>query len=395
MKNINYFLLVISILFFFSCENKNQTEQPKFDMKKQFLFVGTYTKKEGHVDGKGKGIYFLEFNPNELSIERDTLYNRNAFHSVNPSFLAVTPDKKTLLAVNELNPNDGDSGTISAYAIDSITHELFYINNQKTGAFAPCHVSIDATGQFAFVANYVGGVLKVFPIYKSGALGEASQTIKLEGSSTNKDRQEASHPHSVNISPNNRFAYVPDLGTDKVMIYQLDLENGKMLPAEQPFIKVQNGAGPRHFSFHPNGKNAYVVNELDATVNVFNYINSTGQITEIQSITTLPDDYKDFNGCADIHVHPSGKFLYASNRGHNSIVIYKIDDSGKLTLVGHESTKGKFPRNFILDSSGHFLMVANQNTNGVFLFKINQETGELEVVDKTKVPTPVCLKFWK
>jgi len=178
------------------------------------------------------------------------------------------------------------------------------------------------------------------------------------------------------------------------MIYNLDLENGKMLPAEQPFIKVQNGAGPRHFTFHPNGKIAYVVNELDGTVNTFDYNNKTGQLTEIQSITTLPADYKGFNGCADIHVHPSGKFLYASNRGHNSIVIYSVDEStGQLTLVGHESTKGKFPRNFAIDPSGHYLLVANQDTNGIFLFKINQETGELEVVDKTKVPTPVCLKF--
>ena len=395
MKNIKYFSLLLFTLFFCSCENENQTEQPQFDMEKQFLFVGTYTKDEGHVDGKGKGIYFLAFDPNKPSIERDTLYGRNAFHSINPSYLAVTPDKKTLLAVNELNPNDGDSGTISAYAIDSLTHELFYINNQKTGAYAPCHVSIDATGQYAFVANYVGGVLKMYPIYKSGSLGNASQTIKLEGSSTNKDRQEASHPHSVNISPNNKFAYVPDLGTDKIMIYQLDLDKGKMLPAQQPFIKVQNGAGPRHFAFHPNGKNAYVVNELDGTVNSFDYNSATGQLTEIQSITTLPDDFKEFNGCADIHVHPSGKFLYASNRGHDSIVIYRIDETtGQLTLVGHEPTKGKFPRNFILDSSGHFLLVANQNTNGIFLFKINQETGELDVVGKTKVPTPVCLKFW-
>ena len=394
MKDNNYFILLLLTLFFFSCENKTQSEQPEFDMEKQFLFVGTYTKDEGFVDGKGKGIYFLAFDANKGSIERDTIYGRNAFHSVNPSFLAVSPDKKTLLAVNELNPSDGDSGTLNAYAIDSITHELYYINNQKTGAYAPCHVSIDATGQYAFVANYVGGVLKIFPIYSNGSLGDASQTIRLEGSSTNKDRQEASHPHSINISPNNKFAYVPDLGTDKIMIYNLDLENGKMLPAQQPFIKVQDGAGPRHFAFHPNGKKAYVVNELDATVNAFDYDNETGQLTEIQSITTLPDDFKAFNGCADIHVHPSGKFLYASNRGHNSIVIYTIDEAtGQLTFVGHEPTKGDFPRNFIIDPSGHFLLVANQNTNGIFLFRIDQKTGELEVVDKTKVPTPVCLKF--
>ena len=394
MKDNNYFILLLLTLFIFSCENKTQSEQPQFDMEKQFLFVGTYTKDEGFVDGKGKGIYFLAFDANAGSIERDTLYGRNAFHSVNPSFLAVSPDKKTLLAVNELNPSDGDSGTLNAYAIDSITHELYYINNQKTGAYAPCHVSIDATGQYAFVANYVGGVLKMFPIYSSGSLGDASQTIRLEGSSTNKDRQESSHPHSVNISPNNKFAYVPDLGTDKIMIYNLDLENGKMLPAQQPFMKVQNGAGPRHFAFHPNGKQAYVVNELDATVNAFDYNSATGQLAEIQSITTVPDDFKAFNACADIHVHPSGKFLYASNRGHNSIVIYSIDAAtGQLTFVGHEPTKGDFPRNFILDPSGHFLLVANQNTNGIFLFKIDQKTGELEVVDKTKVPTPVCLKF--
>ena len=394
MNKIKYFFLIIFTLSFASCENENKNNQPEMEIDNQFLFVGTYTKDEGHVDGKGKGIYFLALDGKNGKIDRDTLYGRNAFHSVNPSFLAVSPDKKTLFAVNELNPNDGDSGTVSSYLIDSLTHELYYINNQKTGAYAPCHVSVDATGSYIFVANYVGGVLKMYPVYKSGSIGDASQTIKLEGSSTNKNRQESSHPHSINISPNNKFAYVPDLGTDKIMIYRLDLENGMMLPAEQPFVKVQNGAGPRHFAFHPNGEKAYVINELDATVNAFDYNDANGQLTEIQSITTLPPDYKGFNGCADIHVHPSGKFLYASNRGHNSIVIYNINEvTGQLTLVGHEPTKGKFPRNFVIDPSGHYLLVANQNTNGIFLFKINQKTGELEVVDKTKVPTPVCLKF--
>jgi len=394
MTNIKYIFFLGFALLFGNCENENKATQPKMELENQFIFVGTYTKKEGHVDGKGKGIYFLSLDRNNGEIDRDTLYKRNAFHSVNPSFLAVSPNKKTLFAVNELNPNDGDSGTVSAYLIDSLTNELFFINSKKTGAYAPCHVSVDATNSYIFVANYVGGVVKMFPIYASGSIGDASHTIKLKGSSTNKNRQEASHPHSVIISSNNKFAYVSDLGTDKIMIYQLDLENGKMIPAEQPFIKIQNGAGPRHFTFHPNGKKAYVVNELDATVNTFDYNDKTGQLTEIQSITTLPADYKGFNGCADIHVHPSGKFLYASNRGHNSIVIYTIDEStGQLTLVGHEPTKGKFPRNFVIDPSGNYLLVANQNTNGIFLFKIDQKTGKLEVVSKTKVPTPVCLKF--
>ena len=191
-----------------NCENENKTTQPQMELENQFIFVGTYTKKEGHVDGKGKGIYFLSLDRNNGKIDRDTLYKRNAFHSVNPSFLTVSPNKKTLFAVNELNPNDGDSGTVSAYAIDSLTNELFFINSKKTGAYAPCHVSVDATNSYIFVANYVGGVVKMYPIYSSGSIGDASHTIKLEGSSTNKDRQEASHPHSCLLytSPSPRDA---------------------------------------------------------------------------------------------------------------------------------------------------------------------------------------------
>ena len=304
-------------------------------LKKQTVYVGTYTKKESHVNGKGKGIYLLKFDPNLPEITRDTVNNRKAFPAVNPSFLTVSPNKKYVFAVHETGPDEGPSGMVSAYEIDPVNQELFFINQQRTHGFSPCHISTDTSGKFAFVANYVGGILGVYPIFENGELDEASQIITLEGSSANPDRQESSHPHSINISPDNRFAFVPDLGTDKIMSYRLDLENRRMEPNDPPFVIVQPGAGPRHMDFHPNQKFAYTINELNNTVNVFSYNSQTGQLTEIQSITTIPNDWKEKNYGADIHVHSSGKFLYASNRGHNSIVIYHIDEAEGPTDRGY------------------------------------------------------------
>lgn len=360
-------------------------------MEAQHIFVGTYTKKEGHVDGKAKGIYRLSF-PNQKPDGTTSKWTLTDFESINPSFITISPNKKYLYAVNELNPNDGDSGTVSSYSIDGKTKDLQFLGSQKTHNYAPCHITVDATNQLAFVSNYVGGVVCVYPIMKNGALGEASQVITLEGKSVTP-RQEGSHPHSVNISPDNEFLFIADLGTDKIMSYQIDFENKKLLPTEQASVKVQEGAGPRHFTFHPNGKYAYVVNELDATVNVFDYDN--GKLTEKQSLSTLPTDFKGDSWCADIHVHPNGKFLYASNRGHDSIVIYEIDESnGMLKTIGHESTQGGYPRNFMVEPSGKHLWVANQNSDNIVKFEINQQTGQLKKVDKVEILTPVCLQFF-
>lgn len=380
----------------FSCgENKTAdsteiTTNPK--MEKQYIYVGTYTKKEGHVDGKGKGIYSVALNKSTDSLNIQSVETKS-FEAVNPSYITIAPDKKYLYAVHELNPNDGDSGTVGAYRIDEVTKELHSINQQKTHNYAPCHIVVDATQQLAFVTNYVGGIVCVYPILKNGSLGEASQIIELKGKGTT-GRQEGSHPHSTTISPDNKFAFVSDLGTDKIMTYKIDFENKKLIPTEQGFLKIQDGAGPRHFAFHPNENIAYVVNELDATVNTFDYEKSTGQLTQKQSVSTLPQDFSGANYCADIHVHPSGDFVYASNRGHNSIAIFKVEkNDGTLTLIGTESTQGDFPRNFNIEPSGKYLWVANQNSDNILKFKIDPSTGKLTNVGEIKIPTPVCLKF--
>ena len=383
MRNL---LSIFVLILFFSCETPKQEI-----VDSKIIFVGSYTKKEGHVDGKGNGISRKDWNVTKKGALETHFYKR-----VNPSFLTISSNNKYLYAVNELNPNDGESGTVEAFKIDEASElkSLKFINKQKTHAFAPCHISVDANNEIAFVSNYVGGVVAVYPILENGGLDTASQIIQYEGKSTT-DRQEASHPHSTTISPDNKYVYVADLGTDKIMTYRIDFKNKQLVPTEQKFIKMQNGAGPRHMDFHPNNAFTYVMNELDRTVNVFDYDASNGNLTQKQSISTLPEGFSDFSLCADIHVHPNGKFLYASNRGHNSIVIYNIDKDGLLTLVGHESSGGDFPRNFAIESSGKYLWVANQNSDNIVQFAINESTGELKEVNRYDEKTPVCLHFFE
>jgi len=397
---MKYIFPFILILLFFSCEEKNNadtntsinTDTTESNMKEQYVFIGTYTKKEGHVDGKGKGIYRLAFSQKGDSIYFNFIKSKY-FPTTNPSYLTISKNKKFLYAVNELGPNDGDSGTVEAYQIDSQTKDLKLIDKVKTDAFAPCHVTVDPNNQIAFVSNYVGGMVNVFPLLENGTFKENSLNMQLKGKGTT-DRQEASHPHSATFSPDHKYIYVADLGTDKITGLTINYEKEEVLPTKESKTIMQAGAGPRHMSFHPNGKIGYVVNELDATINTFDYDASTGSLTQKQSISTLPEGFSESNLCADIHVHPSGKFVYASNRGHNSIAIFKVDEkTGTLSFIQTESTKGDFPRNFAIDPSGEFLWVANQNSDSIFIFKINNQTGALTEVGNVEIPTPVCLKF--
>lgn len=392
MKQILTTFIFISLIACTPNNSNNNSNPDSINMKKQYLFVGTYTKKEGHVDGKAEGIYQISYDASLDKIQNNNL-NSKSFKTINPSYIAISPDKKFLYSVQELGPNDGDAGLIEAYRIDPITKDLQFINSQSTNSFAPCHISVDATGGVLIVSNYVGGVVSIFPIQKEGGLAPASQIIQYNGKGVT-DRQEASHPHSSTISPDNKFVFIADLGTDKISSYQIDLENHKLVATEQEFVKVQDGAGPRHFTFHPNGKFAYVVNELDATVNVFEYNNTDGNLNQLQSLSTLPEGFQEFNLCADIHVHPSGKYVLASNRGHNSIVVFKVNqESGTLEFVETTSTGGDFPRNFAIDPSGKYVWVANQNSDNVVQFEIDLENGNLKKVGEVKILTPVCLKF--
>ncbi len=348
------------------------------------VYFGTYTSRG---ENSSKGIYRSELDLETGRLSEPVL----AAEARNPSFLEIHPEGKFLYAVSE----SGGAGSVSAYAIDSDTGGLKLLNQQSSGGAGPCHVSIDHTGKNVLVANYGSGSASVIPIKPDGRLGEPTGFVQHAGSSVNPGRQKGPHAHSINVSPDNRFAFVADLGIDKVMIYRLNVEKGTIVANSPGFAKVKPGAGPRHFAFGPKGKNAYVINELDWTVTAFAYEPASGALTEIQSVTTLPKGFDGSNSCAEVRVHPSGKFLYGSNRGHDSIVVYRVDPAkGTLTFVEHETADIKTPRNFNIDPMGKFCLVANQGKDSVVVFRIDEETGALEPTGhKISVGRPVCIRF--
>ncbi len=346
------------------------------------VYIGTYTR------GKSEGIYVYRMESSTGVLK---------FASVakginNPAFLAIDSQQRYLYAVNE---SGKPSGAVSAFSIDQQTGELTYLNQQSSHGVGPCHLNVDQTGQFVLVANYGSGSVAVLPIQSDGKLGEATDFAQHRGSSVNPRRQSGPHAHSIFLDRTNRFAFAPDLGLDKIMIYQLDLTEGKLKPNDEPWAKVKAGAGPRHFAFHPGGAYGYVINELDSTLTAFTYDEASGRLREIQTVSTLPEGFSGTSYCADVHVSPSGRFIYGSNRGHDSLVIFEINEgTGKLTYVGHEPTQGKNPRNFAIDPAGIFLLAANQDSDTIVTFRIDQQTGKLTPTGHVaEVPTPVCLKF--
>ena len=342
----------------------------------QYLFIGTYTKKTS------EGIYVYKFN---TKIGEATYVS--TFKGIkNPSFLALNPKENTIYAVSETS-----SGMVEALNFDKSTEKLSLINSQSSGGADPCYITLDKTYKWALVGNYSSGNLSIFPVNNDGSLGESKQKIQHEGTGPNKERQEAPHVHSVNIAPNNKDIFVADLGIDKLMKYQLDAQTGE-LSKKMP-VNLPAGAGPRHFEFHPNGKYAYVINELQSTITAFEYKNGT--LKPLQTITTLPKNYSGKNSCADLHISSDGKFLYGSNRFHDSIVIYKVSPTtGKLAILEHEFVKGKTPRNFMIDPTGKFLLVANQDSDNITIFTRNSKTGKLAFTGKEiSISMPVCLKM--
>lgn len=357
--------------------------------KKMLLYIGTYTS-----NSKSEGIYIYNFDLDSGSLS--PLFTVK--NVVEPSFLTIEKDRKTLYAVNELLEFEGQkSGAVSSFSIDRKTGNLQFLNKQPSLGGAPCFITTTKNQKFVLVANYLGGNVSVYPIEKDGSLGTYVELIQHTGSSINKKRQEAAHAHSVNLDHNNCFAIVADLGIDKLMIYAFDDETGKLTPnAKQPFYQTKAGAGPRHFTFHPNGKFVFLINELDLTISSLAYDKNLGTLMEIQTISTVPAGVSgSANSCAEILVSPNGKFLYGSNRGHNSIVSYKIDEeTGKLEYLEHISTKGKTPRNFTISPNGRFLLVANQDSNNIVVFRLDEETGKLQTTEiNVQVPKPVCLKL--
>ncbi|MCB0634857.1 MAG: lactonase family protein, partial [Lewinella sp.] len=250
---------------------------------------------------------------------------------------------------------------------------------------------IHPSGKYAFVANYMGGIA-MYPVSEDGSLQEASYVHYLEGSGPSP-RQQSSHPHSITLDPDGRFAYVADLGTDKIMIFIINLENGILEPANTPFAQLAPGAGPRHLAFHPNGQLLYAINELNSSITSFRYDRADGHLQALQTVSTLPMDFNGDNTCADIHLTSDGRFLYGSNRGHNSIAIFFVDPgTGALEPMGHQSTGGEVPRSFAIDPFGGILYVANQNSDNIVYLKIGKD-GKLEKIGELHIPTPVCLKF--
>jgi 6-phosphogluconolactonase len=350
------------------------------------VYVGTYTS------GKSEGIYLYR-----LDLSSGELKHVSTTNGVkDPSFLALPPGRRYLYAVNEVEEFAGKkSGAVSAFAVDQRTGALRLLNQQPSLGGAPCYVVVDRTGRFVLVANYAGGNVAVLPVNIDGSLGEATDVKQDLGSSINAERQEGPHAHCIVLDPANRFAYGCDLGTDKVMIYRFDARRGKLTPNTRPSLQAKPGAGPRHLTFHPRGKYAYVINELHATVTAFAHDQIRGNLNEVQTVPTLPRDFTGADTGADIHVSPDGRFLYCSNRGHDSIAAFKIDQrSGELTFIAHESTGGKTPRNFAIDPTGAFLLVANQNSDNIVTFRRDRNTGRLNATGHVaEVPSPVCLKF--
>ena len=360
------------------------------------VFIGTYTDPilfgTGTIlQGKGEGIHVFRLDTGTGAL---TPVATN-IGITNPSYLAFDASGRFLYAVNELKIYEGrPSGTVSAFAVDAATGKLQFLNRQLTHGTDPCHVVVDRRRSHVFVANFMSGSVCVLPLRSDGSLGEASDFVQHVGSGIDPARQKGPHAHAVTLDASERFAFVPDLGLDRLLTYRFDHARGMLEPHAVPWLKMKPGAGPRHLAFHPGGRFAYLVNELDSTVAALAY-DGAGAFGHLQTVPTLPDGYAGTSTCADIQVSPSGTFVYTSNRGHDSIVVHRIDPlAGTLGYVGHASTLGRTPRSFGIEPSGRFLIAANQDSDTVVTFRIDADTGELTPTGHVAaVPTPVCVKF--
>jgi 6-phosphogluconolactonase len=356
------------------------------------VYFGTYTGQKS----TSKGVYVSRLDLATGGLSKPEL----AAETSNPSFLAADPKGAFLYAVNEIGTFGGKpTGSVSAFAIDRSTGRLTALNQQASEGGGPAHLSVDKAGRHVLVANYGGGSVAVLPIGADGRLQPASAAVQHTGSSVNPTRQTKPHAHAINLDPENRFAYVPDLGLDKVMIYRFDAAKGTLAPGEPPFATVTPGAGPRHIALSPSGRTAWVINEIDCTVTTFTRDPRTGGLTAAQTISTLPAGLAmapDFS-TAEVLLHPSGRFLYGSNRGHHSLTVFAVDEkTGALTFVQNQSTLGRTPRGFGIDPSGAYLVAANQGSDSVVVFRIDRATGQLTPAGQPiEVGMPVSVEFVK
>ncbi len=350
-------------------------------------FSGTYTNRSS-----SQGIYAFRFDTATGKLTPLGL----AAATDNPSFLTIHQNKKFLYAVNEIGKYQGkDTGTVTAFAIDPASHKLTELNKVTTQGTIPCHLKVDKTGRFLVLVNYGSGSTASFPIQPDGKLGEAVSVQQHTGSSVGP-RQKGPHAHSINFSPDFRYGVVADLGLDKVFVYKFDSKSGALTPNTPPAIDLKPGSGPRHFAFHPNGRFGYVINELASTMTAMAYNAKAGSFTELQTLSTLPAGFTGTTHTAEVVVHPSGRFVYGSNRGHDSIAVFTVDPAaGKLTFVETTPTQGKTPRNFVIDPSGQFLLAENQDSSSIVTFRIDARTGRLTPTgEKLDTPMPVCLRFF-
>ncbi len=380
-------ILPLSAVIVFAASSAFAATKPE---GKYLFYVGTYTE-----DGtKSQGIYAYGF---DAATGQATSLGLAA-ETTNPSFVALHPNGRFLYAVNEVGKYKGpNSGGVSAFSIDRATGKLTFLNEVPSRGADPCYIIVDKAGKNVLVANYTGGSVAVFPVLADGKLGEASGFVQHTGKGPNAERQEGPHAHSIDLSADNRFAMVDDLGLDELLVYKFDSAKGTLTPNDPPFTKLDAGIGPRHFVTRPDGKFAYVVSEIGHTVTVLSNDAAAGKLQPIQSITTLPKDFSGRNDDAEIEIHPSGKFLYASNRGHDSIVVYAVDVAkGTLTEVEDDPTLGKEPRSFEIDPTGKYLLAENQKSDNIVVFRIDEKTGHLTATGQViNVPSPICVKFLK
>lgn len=348
------------------------------------LYLGTYTR------GRSRGIYRAR-----MDLSTGAIGVEGVVEGIeNPSYLALSPDRSHLYAVSEVDDFAFLSGGVVAYEIDR-GGGLRELNRQPSRGAHPCYVSVDRTGRYLFVANYTGGNAAVLPIGPDGSLGAATEVVQHEGSGPDPERQQGPHVHWAATDPTNRFVFVVDLGIDRVMGYRFDPGTGSLQLEEGAGVVARPGAGPRHLDFHPGGERAFVINELDSTLTSLTYDAATGAMGAVGTVSTLPEDFTGENSCADVHVHPGGRFVYGSNRGHDSIAVFHLDEAnGRLTPVQHQSSLGRIPRNFAIEPSGRFLVAANQESDSLVVFSIDPENGRLTPVGSPiDVPAPVCVRF--
>ncbi len=357
------------------------------------VYVGTYTEgPQGQNRPDGIFVYRMDLASGALTLVGQ------AGGPPNPSFLTIDPSGRYLLAVSETSQFEGqDGGGVSSYAINKATGALTLINSQPTHGAATCYVTVDPSGKWVLVSNYSGSNFTVLPLGADGKLGPSTDVITHTGSSINKSRQEGPHPHSVILAPGSQtLVMVADLGLDRIMLYNLDPAKGQLTPHEPPWIAIHPGGGPRHMAFTPDGKTLYVANEVDSSVSAFRYDAARGTFTELQNLSLLPADFSGQNMSADIHVTPSGRFLYASNRGQDSLAMFSIDPAtGQLIATGYVPTQGKTPRNFAIDPGGSYLLAANQDSGSIVTFHIDPASGKLTPAGPiTRLSAPVCVKFF-